>query len=359
MMQKLARLSLSQQTSEHLREGFRTGRWGPTLPGIARLAEKLDVSPPTVRTAVKQLENEGLLVPQGPGRNRKITNVKDFQRGLRVGILPHDPPINGSIQTDNLVHEIQHTLEASGHMVFFNKKSQVELHHNVQRMTNQIAKHNADAWIVSAGSSELLKWFANQSAPCMALFGRKGNLSIASTGPDKLPAFLSATRHLVSMGHRRIVFITPEPNRRPNPARVPRAFLNELTAHGIPTGEFNLPDWKETPEGFANLLQELFRSTPPTAMIIDEVPKVIAAMQFLLQRGIKVPEQVSLVSTDHDRLGWCHPGIAHIKWDAAKISTHILRWIRAVEKGKDHRKTIYIPAEFIPGGSIGAAPSKK
>ncbi len=358
-MQKLARRSIAQQTSEHLRKGFQTGRWAGTLPGIARLAEELDVSPPTVRTAVQQLENDGLVVPQGPGRSRKITIVKDIHRGLRVGILPHDPPINGSIQTDNLVHEIQHTLETSGHMVFYNKKSQVELQHDVQRITNQIAKNNADAWIVSAGSSELLRWFANQPAPCMALFGRKGNQEIASTGPDKLPAFLSATRKLVSMGHRRIVFITLGPNRRPNPARVPRAFLDELTSHGIPIGEFNLPDWQETPKGFTQLLEELFRSTPPTAMIIDEVPKVIAAMQFLLQRGIKVPEQVSLVSTDHDLLGWCHLGIAHIKWDTTKISTHILRWIRAVEKGKGNRKTIYIPAEFIPGGSIGPAPGKQ
>ena len=31
----------------------------------------------------------------------------------------------------------------------------------------------------------------------------------------------------------------------------------------------------------------------------------------------------------------------------------VVRWVDAVRKGKADRKTINIPAEFIPGGSIG------
>ena len=38
----------------------------------------------------------------------------------------------------------------------------------------------------------------------------------------------------------------------------------------------------------SRLLERLFKSTPPTALIIDETPRVIAALAFLARHGIKV-----------------------------------------------------------------------
>ncbi len=135
---------------------------------------------------------------------------------------------------------------------------------------------------------------------------------------------------------------------------VERAFLAELAAHGIVTGDYHLPDWEETPKGFSALLESLFRKTPPTALIIDETARFIAAMQFLARRHIEVPGQVSLVATDFDSsLEWCHPGVAHMSWNPAPIVRRIVRWVAAVGQGKADRKTINFPAEFVPGGSIG------
>ena len=80
-------------------------------------------------------------------------------------------------------------------------------------------------------------------------------------------------------------------------------------------------------------------------------------MAFLARRGIHVPEQVSLVSTDCDAsLDWCHPAIAHMRWDNAPIVRRVVRWVDAVRKGNPDRKTINFPAEFVPGGSIGPVP---
>ncbi len=138
------------------------------------------------------------------------------------------------------------------------------------------------------------------------------------------------------------------------PATPERAFLQELAAHGVVTGDYNLPNWEETPEGFSKLLGSLFRHSPPTALIVDEVPRYIAAAEFLTRRGIKVPEQASLVSTDDDpSLAWCHPPIARMRWDPKPIVRRVVRWVNAVRRGKTDRKVINYPAEFITGGSIG------
>jgi len=102
------------------------------------------------------------------------------------------------------------------------------------------------------------------------------------------------------------------------------------------------------------LLENLFRKTPPTALIIDETARFIAAMQFLARRHIEVPGQVSLVATDFDSsLEWCDPGVAHMIWNPAPIVRRIVRWVAAVGQGKADRQTINFPAEFVPGGSIG------
>jgi len=352
-----------RQTPKHelvaarLRDGLHEGRWSGGLPGVQRLAAELDVSAVIARRALRQLETEGVLTGRGLGRSRGITaagaNIAT-QRPLCVAILRHDARLTDNTQTSSVLNEIMHSLEAAGHTVFFCNKSQIELKNEVRRIAREMVKARADAWVVEAGSRPLLEWCATQAIPCLALYGRAGGLALARTGPDKMPAYRAATRRLLELGHRRIVNISRAAHRLPVPGILERVFLEELAAHGVATGDYNLPDWEETPEGFSRLLERLFLHSPPTALIVDEAPRYIAAAEFLARRGIKVPEQVSLVSTDDDpALAWCHPPIAHMRWNPKPVMRRVVRWVDAVRKGKADRKIINFPAEFVPGGSIG------
>ncbi len=355
-MQPIRLLSVREQTAEHLRRGIQEGRWSGRLPGVVRLAKECDVSTSVLRGALQKLEAEGVITAGGLGRCRRIVPPEQGGaplRPLRVGLLLHDS-IN---DTDPILWEIQRDLEAAGHIVTIPKKSQIELNYKVSSIICMVTETAADAWIICAGSRELLEWFAGQSIPSIALYGRSGGLALARAGPDKVPAYLDATRQLIALGHRRIVLITLAGRRKPIPGAIERMVLEEIRAHGIGTGPYNLPDWEETPEGFNALLENLFRTTPPTALIIDETQKLIAAMQFLARRHIDVPGQVSLVSPDFDKeLSWCHPTIAHMEWNTGQIIRRIVRWVAAVRNGNPDRETINFPATFVPGGSIGPAP---
>ena len=354
-MQPIRLLSVSEQTIEHLRKGIREGRWSGHLPGVVRLAEECDVSAGVIRGALRRLEVEGVITAGGLGRCRRIVAPDQGVtplNSLRVGFLPHD-----SIDDDHLLWEIQRDLEAAGHIVTIPKKSQIQLNQKTSSIIRMVQESAVDAWIICSGSRELLEWFAQQSIPSIALYGRSGDLSIARTGPDKAVAYLDATRQLIALGHRRIVLITLAGRRKPFPATIERMVLEEIRAHGIETGAYNFPDWEETPEGFNALMENLFRTTPPTALIIDETPKLIAAMQFLARHHIDVPGQVSLVSTDFDKkLSWCYPTVAHMEWNNAHIVRRVVRWVAAVRKGNPDRDIISFPATFVSGGSIGPAP---
>lgn len=346
-------LTITEQVTEHLRRELVRGHWAGLMPGKHELAAELAVNNKTVEAALRLLETEGLLVSQGAGRRRAIRMGDGPQRRmLRIAMLFSD---NTDVGQDYMV-ELRHRLLKAGHAVQIALRTIVDLRDDVARLAAMAQSIEADAWVVVGGSRKILEWFAARPEPAFALFGRRGGLPLASAGPDKPSAFAAVTRELIRLGHRRIVLMARPRRRLPEPGASEKAFLAELAAHGLKVGNYNLPAWEETPKDFHRCLEELFRVTPPTAMIIDETPFFFATKQFLSRHGLRVPEDVSLIATDPDpTFHWCHPSIAHITWESDPLVKRIARWAANVSRGKDDRRQTLTKAEFVIGGTIGTA----
>lgn len=346
-------LTITEQVTEHLRGELARGRWTGLMPGKHDLAAELAVNNKTVETALRRLETEGLILSQGTGRRRSVrTGARPQQKMLRIAILFSE---NADLGLDYMV-ELRHRLLKAGHAVQIAPRTIVDLRDDPGRLDSMVCTTDADAWIVAGGSRKVLEWFARRSEPVFALFGRRGGLPLAAAGPDKPSAYAVATRELIRLGHRRIVLMVRPRRRLPEPGAPEKAFLEELAAHGLKVGDYNLPAWEETPKDFHRCLEELFRVTPPTAMIIDETSFFFATQQFLAKRGLRVPEDVSLVATDPDPgFHWCRPSIAHITWDSDPLVQRIVRWAANVSKGKEDRRQTLTKAEFIEGGTISPA----
>ena len=361
--------TITEQVAAHLRGEMLRGRWGSQLPGTPRLADHLGVNCKTVAAALKLLEREGLLVGQGAGRKRLIVLPDaNAAQPMRVGILVYEP---ADFRLEYIV-EIRHALAKAGHDVIAvselrrahvdqgNPSSLVDPAKRVAHISRLVKQTAADAWVVLAGSREVLEWFSEQPWPTIALFGRRRGLPIASTGVDKPTVIAEATRKLIELGHRRIVLLCRRMRRLPQPGEAERSFLNELKAHGIQAGPYHLPDWEESIEGFFAQLESLFRITPPTALLIDEVPFFTATQQFLAKRRILVPDDVSLICMDPDpSFAWCRPAITHIRWDNLPLERRIVRWAAAVSRGKQDLRQNSCPAELVLGGTIGPVNVRK
>jgi DNA-binding LacI/PurR family transcriptional regulator/biotin operon repressor len=352
-MGNLRILSASEQVAEQLRAELLSTRWTETMPGEDKLIAQLGVGRETVRAAVRQLEEEGLLVPQGPGKRRLIVLPKDLApQTMRIAILLYDP----DERKIDYLQSLKQLLGEAGHTAFFAPKTLVELGMKVERVGNLVKATGADAWVVVAGPRPVLEWFSAQPFPVFGLHGRIVHVPIASTGAKRIPALKTVVRRLVSLGHRRIVMVSREERRKPKPGFVEQAFLDELEAHGIPTGSYNLPDWEETPAGYLRLLDSLFFLSPPTALLIDGTPITVATLQHFAKRGIVTPRDVSLVCMDPEpAFSWCDPIISHFTYDSRPMIRRIVRWADNVARGKDDRRKSSTLAKFVEGGTIGPA----
>jgi len=348
-------LSGAEQVAAHLRGEVLRERWSGTVPGIHQLAAELGVNHKTVKAALHLLEREGVLAGQGAGRRRRIEARAGGHspRPLRVAILAGED----SDKRQNYMIQLQHALTEAGNSAFFAPGALMELGMNVRRVSKLVDRTEADAWVVASGSREVIEWFSRQETPSFALFGRRRGLPIAAVGPDKLPAYAAAVRRLASLGHQRIVLLVRPERRRPVPGTIELGFLAELERHGISTGSYNLPDWEDNPESFHRCLDALFQVTPPSAMILAEPPLLVAALQFCGSRGIRVPDDVSLLCGDPDPdFAWCRPSVAHIRWDSRPWVRRVVGWAANVSRGKDDWRQTLTKAEFVEGGTIGPVP---
>ena len=354
-MEKIAILTASEQVAEHLRRELEAGTWSEWLPGEAKLANELSVGRDTVTAAVQQLETEGWLVSEGRGKRRRIVRPAGgfVARKLRVMILLYDNADRGDIDNAVLLSQLQE----EGFQADFAAKSLQSLGMDVTRVARFVQKCPADAWVVSSASREIIEWFSGQEFPAIAMYGRSGEVPIAAAFPVMIPALLEAVRRLIELGHTRIVMLAREERRKPNPSRPEQLFLDELNAAGIATSAYNLPDWEESRDGLIRRIDQLFRISPPTAILFQEPSLFIAARSYLADCGIVAPRDISLILLGQDpSFAWHKPEVSHIRFDYHKVVRRVIRWAKNAAQGKDDRRRVGTQGEFIEGGTIGPVP---
>jgi DNA-binding LacI/PurR family transcriptional regulator len=119
-------------------------------------------------------------------------------------------------------------------------------------------------------SRKVLEWFASQSVPAFALYGRRQGVILANTGPLTRLALVGITVKLFNLEHHRIVMLSWEMRRVPEPSEFEQTFLNRLRDHRIEVGSYHFIAWEEGRDGFQSLLKSLFKVDPPSALIVHE-----------------------------------------------------------------------------------------
>ncbi len=332
------------------------------MPGVLALEKELCLNRNLLGQALLMLEEEGILVPQGHGKSRKIVIPKTHRlKTLRIGILNYQAR---DVHRFHPLAETKYLLEAAGHSVTVAQGNLAAMNMNPKRVAQAISKHDVDAWVVVSGSKSLLEWFAGQPFPILSFFGNFSGAKIAAVVPAVHTQFQDLIRKLLVLGHRKIVFLsrgtTPAALKREMKAEIGQrgVLARELGAQGIAYGEYNYPCFGSDPEKLQHCLRELFRVTPPTAIYVDEAFVALVVYEFLLKRGIRVPEDVSLIcNIDDPAIEWNRPVISHFRWDPGAIGRRVLQWADNVARGREDLRQVFTKVTFIEGGTI--APVRK
>jgi LacI family transcriptional regulator len=214
---------------------------------------------------------------------------------------------------------------------------------------------------------DLFQEYARRKIPCVIL---GPPVDIVSDPGDYLDiidinthrGLAMVIEHLVSLGHRDIVCTVACPQRREEWAKGFEPFGQTLKKHGLPFGPKNI--YQSPPD---NLLESGYNAA---GHILSSYPEVTAIVGYndiytmgllmaLTERGIRVPDDISLVSSDNTWLGRSLPiPLTTIDPQIRRVSamaTNLL--FERFEGNRQKSKKVMIEVDFVVRKSTG--PCKK
>jgi len=177
---------------------------------------------------------------------------------------------------------------------------------------------------------------------------------IRSVVTDNYTGGKLAARHLLGLGHTRFGILAGNTHVRNVQERL-EGFTGEVEEHGyaveppcIISGEQTLETGREV-----DLLLKLRR--PPTAIFATNDIIALGAWRKLLEMGVRVPEDVSLIGYDNIEMTQITvPDLTTIGQDKAEMGRQaVLALFEAMETKQVTGETTYIPPRLIVRGSTG------
>ena len=170
---------------------------------------------------------------------------------------------------------------------------------------------------VPAGIVDLL---IEERMPFVVLGRRVGHPKASWIAPDNYNGALQLMQHLFDLGHRRIGFTTRPSMGRTHEDRF-NAYKDFLISKNIPIDPNLIVETKIKPlSGYRAAHQLLNLENPPTAIFAFHDYVAIDAHQAIIERGLKIPNDVALVGFDGLRVSeFTSPPITTVKQPLATI----------------------------------------
>jgi LacI family transcriptional regulator len=165
------------------------------------------------------------------------------------------------------------------------------------------------------GGSDWLEGFLKTGVPIVGVDYTNPEPEIDAVSFDNVGAIHQAMNHLIELGHRRIAYLGQFTERYvPDQVQRRQAYLDGMKMHGLQVqddwllGELNqrIPHAQDHCDQIADRASHYINSIPedhrPTAIITYNDMAAVNLIQDLMEMGIDVPGQISVVSVDDSYL---------------------------------------------------------
>lgn len=334
-----------EQTKLAVQEYIRSHRLKPgdRLPTETELCRQFGWSRPTIGRALNELAMEGVLT-RVQGSGTYVAEKKLPARPLRIMICDVAPlpenEYNGPIFAG-----IRDIAAQEGIDIAYFRDARVPT-------AEALAKSDADGVLLLApqldDTAEILK-IRETGKPVIAMAFRSRLPGIASVGTDNLAGMRQAVTYLAGLGHRKIGLITPGLTSSDVQERI-LGFHEGCFQAGIAVDPANLllarridPHVLET--WLANF--NAASCAHPTAIICN-CSLAFPILSLLASRGLRIPQDVSLVVTDDsDFFQNCTPQLTVIRQPLVEMGRRSLTKLLAMLRGDDAGEPEVIPCELI------------
>lgn len=185
------------------------------------------------------------------------------------------------------------------------------------------------------------------------------DLTVPTIGCTNWAGGLSATSHLIDLGHRRIAFVAGRPELWCSRARLDGYRAGMETAGLDVDPELVVPGQFDYESGFRAGERLFDLAEPPTAVFAASDQMALGVYEALRQRGLRVPDDVSVVGFDDlPQARWSSPPLTTVRQpldDMGRLAVRTLRRLMDSEEIESPR--VELATELVVRDSTAPSPN--
>ncbi|KAB8190986.1 LacI family DNA-binding transcriptional regulator [Nonomuraea phyllanthi] len=184
---------------------------------------------------------------------------------------------------------------------------------------------------------------------------------IPSVGAGNWNGGLTATRHLLELGHRRIAIITGPENALPSRARLD-GYRTALDMAGVPVDPQLIARGDFLIEGGLAEAERLLRlPDPPTAIFATNDGQAIGAYHAARRLGLRIPDDLSVIGFDDlPPMRWAIPPLTTIRQPLADMAAAATTMLLTLAHGEPlPQSRIELATDLVIRESTAPPPARK
>lgn len=285
---------------------------------------------------------------------RLNSNAKHLRQQISTGIAV---VVKGSqnMLFASIVEQLQGLIRDRGYACYI---YYIDEDDNEVELAVQVCRERHPQGILFLGSTleDFRKQFGAIQIPCVLVTNSGAGLgfpNLSSVSTDDTAGAALAVEHLIALGHRQIGVLGGKIDISGAADARYRGCLRAFAAHGIPfdpqrqmiQARFALDS------GYAAMSELLSQMPDITAVFAMSDIMAVGAIRAIRDRGLRVPEDISLVGYDGIELGrYLDPQLTTVRQYRDTIARRSLEILLDGMEGKPAVHEV-VPFELIPGGS--------
>ncbi len=228
------------------------------------------------------------------------------------------------------------------------------------RVSSQLIGHGVDAFVFVGLDHDpaLFARLENYARPYVLTWGMDPMHRHPSIGFDNRAATFAMTKCLIALGHRRFGLLSASPMGNDRALERGAGMRAALAQAGLALEERHVRYGPIDLAGAAGMMRKLLAlKDRPTAVVCTNDVFAVGAMVACRERGVRIPEDVSITGVDNTDLGATQtPALTSISTPIVEIGRAAAEQLIARLEGRPYVAFATLPFELITRGSTGPPP---